>query len=142
MTPAAVRGCLHLKSAVTQVAPTILLVDPEWVDAAAFAGCGCAVIAVDPAEPHAANALLVPRADGPTPAGKAGPAGAGPAGSAPPAALRPDSFPRTRARLESRGATVVAVGVSELQKAEGAVTCCSLVFPAWSEPIPDRWRTF
>lgn len=129
VAPVAVRGCLHLKSAVTQAAPALLLVNPDWVDAEAFAGCGCDVVAVDPAEPYAANALLVPRAEGAAPFGEAGSAGAGLAASASPAAIYPDSFPRTRARLEARGVEVVAVGVSELQKAEGAVTCCSLVFP-------------
>jgi dimethylargininase len=42
--------------------------------------------------------------------------------------IYPTSFPRTRQRLEQHGISVVAVDVSELQKAEGAVTCCSLVF--------------
>jgi dimethylargininase len=42
----------------------------------------------------------------------------------------PASFPRTRQRLLDAGFHVTAVDVSELQKAEGAVTCCSLVFRA------------
>jgi dimethylargininase len=36
--PVPVSGCLHLKSAVTQVAPDTVLVNAAWVDAAAFAG--------------------------------------------------------------------------------------------------------
>ena len=36
--------------------------------------------------------------------------------------------PRTRARLEARGLDVTPVDLGELAKAEGAVTCCSLVF--------------
>ena len=40
----------------------------------------------------------------------------------------PTAFPRTRERLEARGFDVVAVNVGELAKAEGAVTCCSLIF--------------
>jgi dimethylargininase len=98
-------GCLHLKSAVTLVAENTLLVQPEWVDASVFAGYRC--IAVDPAEEHAANALRI---------------GEG--------AIHPACFPRTRQRLEEAGIRVVPVDISELQKAEGAVTCCSLVFPA------------
>jgi len=47
------------------------------------------------------------------------------------AVIHPDCFPRTRQRLEDAGIDVTGVDVSELQKAEGAVTCCSLVF---SEP--------
>jgi dimethylargininase len=63
------------------------------------------VIEVDPAEPHAANVLRIGDV-----------------------LVMPASFPRTRQRLLDAGFQVVAVDVSELQKAEGAVTCCSLVF--------------
>lgn len=100
-----IRGCLHLKSAVTQVAPDTLLVQPAWVDATAFGAWRH--ILVDPSEEHAANALMIGGA-----------------------VLYPAAFPRTRARLEAAGIEVHAVDVSELQKAEGAVTCCSLVFRA------------
>jgi dimethylargininase len=40
----------------------------------------------------------------------------------------PAAFPRTRERLERLGIEVRPVEASELAKAEGAVTCCSLVF--------------
>lgn len=106
--PAELSGCLHLKSAATLVAPDTVLVNPRWVDAGLFAGYD--VVEVDPAEPHAANALRV---------------GAG--------VVHPACFPRTRARLEARGLAVHPVDVAELQKAEGAVTCCSLVFPAGAD---------
>lgn len=99
------RGCLHLKSAVTQVADDTLLVQPAWVDPTVFAGY--CLVEVDPAEEHAANALRI---------------GTG--------VVYPDCFPRTRRRLEEAGIAVTTVDVSELQKAEGAVTCCSLVFDA------------
>lgn len=46
--------------------------------------------------------------------------------------LYPASYRGTRARLEERGIAVRTVDVSELQKAEGGVTCCSLLF----EQIP------
>jgi len=100
-----VHGCLHLKSAATQVAPGTLLCNPRWVDPAAFVPLH--VIDVDNAEPYAANGLLI---DGQV--------------------LYPTTFPATRRRLEERGIAVAVVDVSELQKAEGAVTCCSLVFEA------------
>jgi dimethylargininase len=96
------RDCLHLKSAVTQVDARTVLVQPRWVDPAPFAHMR--VIEVDPGEEHAANALL---------------AGGG--------LVYPDCFPRTRERLERAGIAVTAIDVSELQKAEGAVTCCSLL---------------
>jgi dimethylargininase len=98
-----VDGCLHLKSAVTEVAPGTLLLNPAWVDAGHFPGAR--TLEVDPAEPYAANAVRI---------------GGG--------VVYPTAFPRTRARLEAAGIAVRAVDVSELAKAEGAVTCCSLVF--------------
>ena len=101
--PVAVRGCLHLKSAVTAVAPDTLLLQPSWVDSAPFTGLR--IVEVDPDEPHAANALLV--------------------GSA---VVYGASHPRTRERLERLGLDVRSVDVSEIEKAEGAVTCCSLIF--------------
>ena len=97
------RGCLHLKSAVTQVADDTLLLQPEWVDRELFADFR--VIEVDPSEPHAANVLRVGDE-----------------------LVMPASFPCTRQRLLDEGFHVTAVDVSELQKAEGAVTCCSLLF--------------
>ena len=98
----ATRGCLHLKSAVTQVGEATVLVNPAWVDVATFADY--AIIEVDPAEQHAANAVRVGDA-----------------------LLYPEGFPRTLARLRSAGIEVVTVDVSELQKAEGAVSCCSIL---------------
>lgn len=98
-----VRGCLHLKSAVTAVGDDVVLIDPRWVDPAAFSGVRA--IEIDPAERSAANALHIGEA-----------------------VIYPASFPATRRRLEDSGVRTVVVDVSELQKAEGAVTCCSLVF--------------
>ena len=45
-------------------------------------------------------------------------------------ARAPGVMPRTRDRLLRRGLDVRVVDVSELAKAEGGVTCCSLVFDA------------
>lgn len=107
--PLSVTSCLHLKSAATEAAPGVVLLNPEWVDAGGFAGLEC--IEVDPREPLAANALNV----GGT-------------------VVYADAFPRTRERLERRGLAVRALDMSELAKAEGAVTCCSLVFEAAGAP--------
>jgi dimethylargininase len=101
--PVPIRGCLHLKSAVSELADGIVLINPAWVDRAAFAAFDR--IEIDPDEPHAANALRI--GDG---------------------AIYPASFPRTLRRIRDRGITPALIDVSELQKAEGAVTCCSLVF--------------
>ena len=44
-----VRGCLHLKSAVTAIAPDTLLVNRDWVAADAFAGLS--LLDIDPQDP-------------------------------------------------------------------------------------------
>ena len=95
--------CLHLKSAVSEVAPGSLLINSDWISRDAFRDCE--LIDVDREEPHAANALLVGRS-----------------------VIYPSSFPHTRDKLVSRGIDLIPVDMSELQKAEGAATCCSLIF--------------
>jgi dimethylargininase len=95
--------CLHLKSAVTYIGDGLLLLNPAWVAAKSFPSLE--VLAIDPREPLAANALRV--AD---------------------TVVYPASFPRTGERLLQRGLRVAPIDCSELTKAEGAVTCCSLVF--------------
>ena len=97
-----VRGCLHLKSAVTAIADDLLLINPSLVATTAFADCH--FVEVDAREPMAANAVRLRDR-----------------------VICPTSFPRTADRLTQRGFTVVTVDFSELQKAEGAVTCCSLI---------------
>jgi dimethylargininase len=98
-----VNGCLHLKSGATLVGEDKLLINRSWIETHQFGVME--YIDVDPAEPHAANAMLV--------GGEL---------------VYPKSFPKTLRRLESRGISVRDVNVSELQKAEGAVSCCSLIF--------------
>src|SRR6266851_4438495 len=53
----AVTGCLHLKSAVTLLGRNTLLANRAWFDTTPLAGHEW--IDVDPAEPHAANALAL-----------------------------------------------------------------------------------
>jgi dimethylargininase len=97
-----VTGCLHLKSAVTALAADLLLANPAWIGQEPFAGFD--VVDVDPQEPMAANALsLVDRI------------------------IFPTAFPRTAERIARRGLRLEPIDVSELAKAEGAVTCCSLI---------------
>src|SRR5258708_4254667 len=98
-----VTGCLHLKSAVTHLGRDTLLSNRAWFDTIPLAGHEW--IDVDPAEPHAANALAF-------------------AGTI----IFPASFPRTRARIEARGFHVTSIDISELQKAESGLTCSSLIF--------------
>jgi dimethylargininase len=96
------RGCLHLKSAVTCAAEETVILNPAWVDAQHFVGLRR--IEVDRSEPFAANVLRVGDA-----------------------VLCPAAAPKTCARLERHGLQVRAVDLSELAKAEGALTCCSVL---------------
>ena len=108
-----VTGCLHLKSAVTLVVPPkggnyrdgegpTLLINRDWIDASHFDGFE--LIDVDPAEPAAANVLSI--------------------GEHVICAL---DHPRTRRRLEAAGVVTLPVPADELAKAEGGVTCCSVL---------------
>ena len=101
--PVWVKGCLHLKSAVTWMADNTLLANRAWFDTKPFAAYDW--IDVDPAEPHAANALPL-------------------SGTV----ILPASFPKTRGRIGSRGFRVTTLDISELQKAESGLTCSSLLF--------------
>ena len=103
-------GCLHLKSAVTLLSALRpegrsclqILINPLWINADPFADFD--LIEVDPSEPAAGNVLALN-------------------GSV----ICAEEHPRTRARLEARGLPVVPVPAGELAKAEGGVTCCSLL---------------
>lgn len=103
LTAVPVSGCLHLKSAVTFLGRKTLLANRAWFEAMRFASFEW--IDVDPSEAHAGNALTV----GET-------------------VVFPASFPKTRERIEARGFKVVSLDISELQKAESALTCSSLLF--------------
>lgn len=96
-------GCLHLKSAVTQVAPDLLLINPDWVDAAHFPGYR--TIEVDSREPFAANSVWLGDR-----------------------LVYAASYPRTATILRHAGIDVRIVDMSETEKAEGGVTCCSVIF--------------
>jgi dimethylargininase len=96
------RDCLHLKTAVSTLPDHSLLLNPRWVDAECFDGARA--IEVHPEEPEAANVLVV----GAT-------------------VVLPASARRTREALEAAGYRTVTVDGSELAKAEGGLTCCSLL---------------
>jgi dimethylargininase len=100
-----VRHCLHLKSAVTAVDDHTLLINPVWACKDSFPGFR--FLEIDMAESHAANCLRLSET-----------------------LIYPTAFPNTLAKLDQAGYRVKPVDLSELAKAEGAVTCCSLVFRA------------
>ena len=103
-----VTGCLHLKSAVSlarlplDAARTLLVINRDWVDAQYFEGFE--LVAVDSSEPAAANVLRIGEQ-----------------------VICAAEHPRTRARLELQGIRTIAVPAGELAKAEGGVTCCSVL---------------
>lgn len=95
--------CLHLKSAVTQASADTLLINPAWIDKSRFPGWK--FVETHPDEPSAANIVLLPNG-----------------------AIFPAHFPQTQKRLEDAGIHLTIVPATEVAKAEGAVTCCSLIF--------------
>jgi dimethylargininase len=101
--PVPFSGCLHLKTAASRLDDDHVLLNSTWVDGATFGGRK--VVEVDPEEPMAGNVLAIGRN-----------------------VIMPSSFPKTAERLRHFGFNIRAVDVSELQKAEGGVTCCSLIF--------------
>ncbi|HUS13791.1 MAG TPA: dimethylargininase, partial [Chloroflexia bacterium] len=95
-------GCLHLKSACTYLGAGTVLVNDAWIDPAIFARLR--VLRVPPEEPLAANALAV-------------------AGHV----LLAAGNPVTAARVADAGFPVTVLDISELQKAEAALTCNSIL---------------
>ncbi|MDY6834635.1 MAG: arginine deiminase family protein [Chloroflexota bacterium] len=100
-----VKHCLHLKTAVTQVAENMLLINRDWVNATAFSDME--LIDVEPSEPFGGNALLVNQT-----------------------IIYPLIYPKTLERLRDHQLKVKPVAFSELAKAEAGLTCCSLIFTA------------
>ena len=98
-----VHGCLHLKSACCYLGDGTLLANRNWIDTALLDGYR--ILDVPKDEPRAANVLRL----GTT-------------------LVLPDAFPKTRELLEDAGFQVRTLDVSELAKAEGAVTCTSILF--------------
>jgi dimethylargininase len=98
--PVAVSGCLHLKSGACALDEETVLINRSWVDAGAFDGLRL----VDVPEPGAADVLALGRT-----------------------VILPDCFPKTRQLIEQLGYTTCPLDVSEFMKAEGAVTCLSVI---------------
>jgi len=103
VTAVDVKRCLHLKSGCSFVGRNSILVNREWADVTPFVGFE--LIDVPVSEPGAANALMIEDM-----------------------VIVPAAFPRTIELLEGRGFSVRGIDVSEFQKAEGGVTCKSIIF--------------
>jgi len=102
--PVQVRNILHLKSACSYLGrnANAVLLNGSFIDHEVFGAFDR--IDVSNEEPGAANVLAIN--------GKI---------------IMPAAFPKTAALLRSHGFEVASVDVSELQKAEAGVTCCSLI---------------
>jgi dimethylargininase len=96
-------GCLHLKTAVTAVAPGTLLINPDWVEEGHFPGY--AFIRIDPREPFSANALWWGDR-----------------------VIYSSAHVHTGEKLRLHGIALELIDLTELAKAEAGVTCCSLIF--------------
>ncbi len=96
-----VTGCLHLKSAMTQVAPGLVLANPALANLKRVGGVE--LLEVDPSEPAAANALMLAES-----------------------VVYPEEFPRTASLLVDRNIDLKTIPTRELQKAEAGVTCRSV----------------
>lgn len=95
--------CLHLKTAVTALDNKTVLLNPDWIDRALFSEYN--IVEVDADEAFAANVVRIGDA-----------------------LLYASTFPKTQKLIETMGYPVTCVNMSELAKAEGAVSCCSLIF--------------
>ena len=97
-----VRHCLHLKTACTALPDQSLLINPAWCDVSALRGFE--LVPVPEAEPWAANVALVGNA----------------------VCIASDHV-ETGAVIHERGFEVHTIDLSEFAKAEGGVTCLSIL---------------
>jgi dimethylargininase len=105
VTGVEVKGCLHLKSGCSYLGRNSVLVNRQSLDLRPLVEFE--LIDVPESEPGAANALQIGDV-----------------------VIVPAAFPETIALLEGRGFIVKAIDVSEFQKAEGGVTCKSIILRA------------
>jgi dimethylargininase len=107
--PVTVPGALHLKTAVTALAPDLLLINPNWIDATALAAFPR--LTVDPAEPFAGNSLTVGNT-----------------------IFMQADHARTAARITAAGFAVRLIDISEFAKAEAGLTCMSVIVRSAAQP--------
>jgi dimethylargininase len=98
-----VDGCLHLKTACSALPDGRFLVNPAWIDTSPLPASKLVPVPTD--EPWAGDVLVIDDR-----------------------IIASDAFPETIDLLRVLGWEVIPVSVSEFAKAEGGVTCLSLVF--------------
>lgn len=107
VTAIPVHECLHLKTACSALPDGRFLVNADWIDASPLPASS--LVQVPANEPWAGDVLAIDST-----------------------IIASDAFPETIGLLRDSGLPVVPVSVSEFAKAEGGVTCMSLVFRASS----------
>jgi dimethylargininase len=103
VTAVPVRECLHLKTACSALPDGRFLVNSRWIDTSPLPRGSTVDVPAD--EPWAGDVLAIDST-----------------------IVASDAFPRTLDLLTRHSERVVPVTVSEFAKAEGGVTCMSLVF--------------
>ena len=102
--PVAVKRGLHLKSAVSYLGGNLLVIDPSSVDTSPFKNFDW--IEVDEKERYAANCLRLEEF-----------------------VLMPAGYPKVADHIRRRGFKTLELEMSEFEKADGAITCLSLIIP-------------
>ncbi|KAG5485837.1 hypothetical protein LSCM1_07252 [Leishmania martiniquensis] len=116
-----VRHCLHLKCAVSSLSEDTLLLSPQWVDPTIFTSRGFEVIEVAECEPDGANVLtFIAEKDGKPLRTIVS------AAAFPKTALRIKAFAEAET-AQGRPTRHVILKADEMAKAEGSLTCCSLL---------------
>jgi dimethylargininase len=100
--PVEVTNALHLKTAASWLGGNQLLVSPEGCDTTAFMGFKCNE--VRPEDAYAANCLVIGNR-----------------------VILPAGFERVEEMLQAIGLTPRPVDMSEFEKADGGITCLSLI---------------
>lgn len=103
VVPVRTHGSLHLKTAVTALDNSTLLMNSEWIDAAPFSKFE--TVSVPKEEAFAANVIVRG-----------------------PHVLMHEGFFRTRMLVEARGFEVHTLDISEFLKAEAGLTCMSVLY--------------
>jgi len=101
--PVPVEHCLHLKTSATYLGENIIVLDPAKIDRSVFEDYE--IIEVDKEESYAANCLAIGEN-----------------------VLIADGYPKLAEQIRERGFKTIPVPMSEFAKAEGGLTCLSLIF--------------
>jgi dimethylargininase len=103
--PVAVTKGLHLKSAATYLGNNLLIIDPSRVDSSNLQHFDW--IEVTGSESYSANCLALGNS-----------------------VLMPAGFPNVSEQIRAHGLETLELEMSEFEKADGGVTCLSLIIPA------------